>query len=110
MLKAAPDLTRARCRAWRSIAAARAISRPCATALSPPLALAEALAGAAAPPEELREAATAAGAVDAALAARLGEALAESLPLQRARRRLRAARASIRRSTNPARCATKPAR
>jgi DNA mismatch repair protein MutS len=80
-LKAAPDLTRALSRLSldrggpRDLAAVR-------DGLIAAAGLAEALARTP-PPEELREAGTAAGGVDAALAARLGEALAESLPLQR---------------------------
>ena len=81
-LKAAPDLTRAVSRLAldrggpRDLAAVR-------DGLIAAAALAEALGLAPALPEDLREASAAAGPVDALLAARLGDALAESLPLQR---------------------------
>ena len=81
-LKAAPDLTRAVSRLAldrggpRDLAAVR-------DGLIAAAALAEALGLAPMLPEELRVASAAAGAVDALLAARLGDALAGSLPLQR---------------------------
>ena len=81
-LKAAPDLTRALSRLAldrggpRDLAAVR-------DGLIAAAALGAALGGASEPPQELREAGAAASAVDATLAARLGEALADNLPLQR---------------------------
>jgi DNA mismatch repair protein MutS len=81
-LKAAPDLTRALSRLAldrggpRDLAAVR-------DGLIAAAALAGALGRASELPQELRAAGAAAGGVDAAVAARLGEALADSLPLQR---------------------------
>jgi DNA mismatch repair protein MutS len=82
LLKTLPDLTRAVSR----LALDRAGPRDLAAlrdGLAAALALRGALAGAAAPPEEIEEATGAAGAIDVLLPARLTEALAENLPLQK---------------------------
>ena len=92
--------------AGASAAAARATSPPSATGSLPRPSLPARLAASSTATAEIAEAMAALRRPDRRIAAELAAALADELPLLQARRRLRRARATRRRSTRPARCAT----